>query len=96
MRQPALLNCLRDDSCRAGECFMKGPSTSASAEPVPQAKLHKTGFKFAAKHGAPAVARQPKPQWLHDPAAEGALVLNANEHGALPVVVDPYLGRQVQ
>ena len=96
MRQPALLSCLLDGSTRAGECFMTGPSTSASAEPVPRAKLHKPGFKLAAKPGAPVVARQPKPQWLHDPAAEGALVLNANEHGAVPVVVDPYLGRQVQ
>ncbi|KAL3144372.1 hypothetical protein ABBQ32_004125 [Trebouxia sp. C0010 RCD-2024] len=102
---------------RLGQCFMQ-PAQNQLPVPSSTsltAGLSKTSFRkplvsaSAVQNKAPATTeisikqQAVKPVWLHNPHAEGAVVLNqaqwqqAGEGGAVwPVVVDPHVGRHLR
>ncbi|KAI7843688.1 hypothetical protein COHA_002588 [Chlorella ohadii] len=93
------------DKFKSGEAFMKPTITAAATAALAAAPVasHAAFRPVAGAGGAPAEA----PRALHDPHAEGAIVLNeqqwaggtgrlAKGRPVCPVVLDPYLGRHLR
>ena len=80
--------------CRAGHCFLQ--QSLAVSEPKEVSSLTRKqpcGFKLPMKGAAQQQPVKAKPKWVHNPGAEYALILNPEQAGAVPVVVDPYICR---
>ncbi|KAK9809182.1 hypothetical protein WJX72_010957 [[Myrmecia] bisecta] len=96
-----------EDKIKGGQCFMKTAAAPAEASSDTSVKQASTLFKPPGKTSAGqlAAASAPPPPaktWLHDPEAEGALVLNAKQLASagpgtcVAVVVDPYVCRNLR
>ena len=55
-----------------------------------------SGFKLPFQTSKKAPQWVAKPQWLYNPEAADALVLNSGQTDAVPVVVDPYICRRAR
>ncbi len=79
---------------RAGHCFMQQPVPAPVPESSPSvARVQPSGFKLPMKRNQQPQPTKVKAKCLHNPDAENALILNAGQAGAVPVVVDPYICR---
>lgn len=93
------LCCLRDGPeaawtvARSGRCFQNTVTTSEQAPAAQQGPPHAAAFRPPQPNASHAPPQ--KKQWLHDPGAEGSLVLSQPTGNGTPVVVDPYICRYV-